>query len=284
MPKKSTSASTPPRTCRATRAACPAEQLLLVGRLPCERRPRWGVARYVSSRHRTEPRRERPDRPRPIPSWSGRGCHPRRGRRPLLDLLATFPRGSVRRRPSTEARCAPGRTLAGSARPPNSSPRPSRPWSCPRPSRRVSAVKPAKLEQRVVDDPESGDAHFLKHDRRRSLFTRPAQPRHPPRASRLYVAAVRATGGPRCLPPARLAHRTSHRDTLVADGQSDSLRRASRCTTSAILSLNVCIQLSLAAAKQIFRNINWRESEASAETWSASAAFIGGVRGSSPRR
>src|SRR5215470_17406199 len=57
---------------------------------------------------------------------------------------ATGPSGAVRSRPSTTARCAPGRTRAGSARPPNSRPSPVTTIVLPAPVSPVSTVKPGE--------------------------------------------------------------------------------------------------------------------------------------------
>src|SRR5262249_23334859 len=55
---------------------------------------------------------------------------------------ASAPSGSIRSRPSTVARSAPGRTRAGSARPPNMSPRPVTTMVLPAPVSPVTTVSP----------------------------------------------------------------------------------------------------------------------------------------------
>src|SRR5215470_14426752 len=103
-------------------------------------------ARYVSSDTGTEQppakARERPSADTALASTSV----PSSSRPPPASSTcrATGPSGAVLSRPTTAARCAPGRTRAGSARPPNSRPSPVTTIVLPAPVSPVSTVKPGE--------------------------------------------------------------------------------------------------------------------------------------------
>ena len=179
------------------------------GRRPPLRRsgrtPRAGgpVAAAATGRSgRAPPRRTRPARPA---TPAGTPRPPRKARdRPVADTVratsstsssssapasvaraATAPSGSTRSRPSTDAVAAPGRTAPGSARPPNSSPRPVTTMVLPAPGLAGHDREARReLEHGVLDHAEAADPHLLEHAGEPTRTVGRNRPARPGRASR----------------------------------------------------------------------------------------------------